>query len=202
MHAYLEASNELMDLIAKYGVRSGHRAASVETSVYYSSVAPRKVFIRLSGETPPSLNAQMRMYDQEDLELWKLLVSWWDIALAGGFVSTGGRFPCEPLRRPFVRLIVYTPNKLRDLDNYGIKAVVGALERFGVIETDGAIQHLMVERRAGEPQVNIWVVEESDGVYDLLAEMDTRLPSNPDLGTFEHITGTYKTGSAVTDYYQ
>jgi len=166
----------------------------------YCGEAPRAVLFRISGKIPPSLNARLDFSSQEDRNLWLALKTWWHGSLSAAFASHKGKFPYAPLCNPIVFAHVSATGKIYDLDNYGLKAVMDALESLGVIRRDGDVEWFFQRRVKGKPEIEIAITECNGRLRSSLSEVEWLL-RNRRFETIDRDPATAKTGNAANDFY-
>ncbi|MGB9866542.1 MAG: hypothetical protein ACPLPR_01340 [Bacillota bacterium] len=168
----------------------------IRVQAWYRSQPPRAVLLCIRGDLPPSLNAYLKFDSSVDREIWRLMKGWWHTAVAKAF--GGRRFGYAPLERPGVVVAVLGP-KSRDLDNYGAKSLLDALEDAGVVRTDGEVKWLLQMRLSGTPGADVLVTEQPRHLFRWALALRRQMAR---LSGFDPLMpDDTKTGSMGDDFY-
>ena len=196
---YLKTYLQLTYLLNGFGIDAPYTSC-VKARAEYCAERPRAVRFYFEGELPPSLNAVLDFGDAEDRSLWYAIRSWWYGAIRRALAATGGKFPYPPLRRPMIFASISVTGRIYDLDNYGVKAVIDALEKAGVIESDVNLDWFLQTRVKGSPGIELMVTEYTDRVVAPLWDAYTWVRELP-FETIKDIPVSDKTGNAGVDFY-
>lgn len=158
---YLKTYLQLTYLLNGFGTHAPY-TSNVKVRAEYCAERPRAVRFYFEGELPPSLNAVLDFGDAEDRSLWYAIRSWWHGAIRRALAATGGKFPYPPLRQPMIFASISVTGRIYDLDNYGVKAVIDALEKVGAIEADLNVEWFVQTRVKGSPEMTLLVTEYAD----------------------------------------
>lgn len=158
---YLETYLQLTYQLNDFATGSPYMS-NMKVTAEYCAEQPRAVKFHFEGELPPSLNAVLDFGDPEDRHLWYAIRSWWHGAIRKPFAARGGKFPYLPLRRPIIFASISAADRIYDLDNYGVKAVIDALEKVGAIEADLNVEWFVQTRVKGSPEMTLLVTEYAD----------------------------------------